>query len=131
MHALYMPYPPPHPRALSLPSVDYLPIPKSAHEQSNSNSKKQLYCLTCMYTEKFAVCICSMHGNLPYLAFCSHDLHISCFPEGIMTGWPPRRSAGWAVHISCRQGKRLFILPVEPVILSMECFKKKARFHLD
>lgn len=103
----YMPYPPQHPRALSLPSVDYsVPSPsKSAHEQKQQQ-KGSYTALSCTVQK---ICICSSHvcayaacmAAYLYLAFCSHDLHIS-FPEGIMTdghlGAPPAGPTD-----SCRQ----------------------------
>lgn len=62
-------------------------LPKSAHEQATAKQ-----CTACPVQKlHLRVCICSMHGKLP--SCCSHDLHISCFPEGIMTdghiGAPP------------------------------------------
>lgn len=113
---IYMPYPTPerylYHRLIPSPS-------KSAHEQATARQ-----CTACPVQNlhlQLHVCICSMHGDLPYLASCSHDLHISCFPEGIMTdghlGAPP--SGPYSTNC-CRQEKRLFFLANRSVICSMK-----------
>lgn len=87
---IYMPYPP---QSVISPIGRYLFLPKSAHEQVKGKQCTACPVLKLHLQLQLHVCICSMHGKLPCLACCSHDLHVSCFPEGIKTdghlGAPP------------------------------------------
>lgn len=131
---IYMPYPLPHPSALSLPSVHYS---VSSLPMSKATAETVVHACPVLYIQESCSCMCvhMQHAWQP-TTFCSHDLHISCFPEGIMTdghlGAPP----AWPYTFLYVEKERdffflflfVFCLPIEPVNFFVEMGLKKGRF---
>lgn len=104
---------------------------------SKATAKTVVHACPVLYIQESCSCMCvhMQHAWQP-TTFCSHDLHISCFPEGIMTdghlGAPP----AWPYTFLYVEKERdffflflfVFWLPIEPVNFFVEMGLKIGKF---